>query len=71
MACTIELWERRGEQGTQWTAACVECGWVGDDTTHSQAVTDGEMHERGEYHPWQIPDGEIRRPWAPADPSTS
>lgn len=46
------------------TAVC-SCGWMGgDEGTADTAATDARMHERGEYHPWQVPPGDDRA-WSP------
>lgn len=58
MACTTEIWERRGEKETQRTPACLACSWIGSDGssdgTRGQAEEEAGMHERRERHPWQI-----------------
>jgi hypothetical protein len=46
------LWERKGERGSQWTPACLSCGWSGTGA-HAEAEAEGAMHLRGERHPWQ------------------
>jgi hypothetical protein len=66
--CHCEIWERKGEKETQFTAACLLCNWIGSDTTHTEAVEEGEMHERGERHPWQMAPG-TALPWSPGDPT--
>jgi hypothetical protein len=61
----VEIWERRGEKETQWTPACLLCDWIGSDGTHAEAEQEGQMHERGERHPWQFAPGETPEPWRP------
>ena len=59
----VELWEMRGDRRTIFTPACLNCGWVGSDTTRrAAAVADGRLHEDGGRHPWQLAPGE-RRTW--------
>ncbi|MBS1892118.1 MAG: hypothetical protein JST59_12545 [Actinobacteria bacterium] len=59
MACTIDFWERRGERQTVWTPHCLDCGWIGSDTTMAEAEHEGEMHLRGEVQPWIMQPGMI------------
>jgi hypothetical protein len=49
----------RGEQLTIFTAACLSCGWVGDDGTRAAAEHEIKMHERGERHPWHLAPGQV------------
>lgn len=52
-------------QGYGYTANCKTCGWISRDSSRrATAKEDGEMHERGEQHPWAMGPGEIR-PWTP------
>jgi hypothetical protein len=32
MPHTIEILERSGEAETTWSAICLECGWISEDT---------------------------------------
>lgn len=32
MAHTVEILERRGEAEVSWSALCLECGWISEDT---------------------------------------
>ncbi len=32
MAHTVEILERRGESEVSWSALCLECGWISEDT---------------------------------------
>ncbi len=48
-------------QGYGYTAVCEACSWMsGDYSDREDAERDGEMHERRERHPWEVPLGEIR-----------
>jgi hypothetical protein len=61
LAHAIEIWEMVGEKQTIYTAACLACGWIGEDEyTRSGAEADGRDHEAGIRPPWVIEPG--RRP---------
>lgn len=67
-AHVIEYWEMAGDRRTQWTPACLACGWIGSDGTRAEAEEEAAMHERGERRPWQLERGEAE-PWRPGDPT--
>ncbi len=58
VACLIEFWPTKGDRWTQWTPACLACGWIGGDGTRVEAEREAEMHERGERQPWQMAAGQ-------------
>jgi hypothetical protein len=63
VAHLVELWEMKGEQRIVFTPACLNCGWIGSDTTRrTEALAEGRLHEEGRRHPWVIGPGE-RRTW--------
>jgi hypothetical protein len=64
----MELWETIGEARTIYTPACLACGWIGSDGTYAEAEAEGQMHERGERQPWQLPPG-TPSPWRPGAPT--
>jgi hypothetical protein len=47
-----------------WVAVCDDCHWLGDDHPDDEqaAISDAEMHSRGQRHPWE-PEKIV--PWDP------
>ena len=55
-AHTIEILERGGSMERSWSAFCLDCGWMSEDSNSRLLIEDrAKEHREGKLQPWTDP----------------